>query len=111
MDSVEVDMNYEFFFLRNVGLENPTVLREMAPSYHEAIALVARRYGCTSLAGNWQGMKEFVHSRHIHAVEVERISLKKAREGSHDGPAPISHCQQFRRVFHCDSFHSQGELR
>ena len=37
MDSVEVDMNYEFFFLRNVSLENPTVLRVMAPSYHEAI--------------------------------------------------------------------------
>ena len=59
MDSVEVDMNYEFFFLRNVGLENPTVLRVMAPSYHHAIALVARHHGCTSLAGNWKGMKEF----------------------------------------------------
>ncbi len=80
MDSVEVDMNYEFFFLRNVGLENPTVLRVMAPSYHEAIALVARRYGCTSLAGNWQGMKEFVHSRHIHAVEVENILEKSTRK-------------------------------
>ncbi len=73
MDSVEVDMNYEFFFLRNVGLENPTVLRVMAPSYHEAIALVARRYGCTSLAGNWQGMKD------IHAAELENIVEKSTR--------------------------------
>ena len=77
MDSEEVDMNYEFFFLRNVGLENPTVLRVMAPSYHKAIAIVARRYGCTSLAGNGKWMKEFVHSRHIHAVEVENIFRNK----------------------------------
>ncbi len=90
-------MNYEFFFLRNVGLENPTVLRVMAPSYHEAIALLARRYGCTSLAGNWKEMKEFVYSRHIHAVEVENI-LKQARESSHR-PAPISHCQRISPSF------------
>ena len=80
MDSVEVDMNYEFFFLRNVSLENPTVLRVMAPSCHDAIVLVARHYGCTSLAGNWKGMKEFVHSRHIHAVEVENILEKSTRK-------------------------------
>ena len=66
-------MKFEFFFLRNVGLENPTVLRVMAPSYHEAIAIVARHHGCTSLATDWKWMKEFVHSRHIHAVEVENI--------------------------------------
>src|SRR6266581_2696110 len=66
MDSVEVDMNYEFFFLRNVSLENPTVLRVMAPSYHDAIALVARHHGCTSLAGKLEGDEGICISRHIH---------------------------------------------
>ena len=73
-------MKFEFFFLRNVGLENPTVLRVMAPSYHDAIALVARHYGCSCWAGNWKRMKEFVHSRHIHAVEVENIFETSTRK-------------------------------
>lgn len=63
-------MNYEFYFLRDTGSEQPEVLRVMAPSFDNAAVIVARKHGWT---GSRRQVKDYIRSAHIHPVEIQNI--------------------------------------
>ena len=67
-----VPMNYEFYFLKNTGPNEPEILRVIAPSFDNAAALVARQYGCTA-AENRRGVTEYIESIDIRPVEIQNI--------------------------------------
>jgi hypothetical protein len=66
-------MNYEFYFLKETGPNEPEVLRVMAPSFDNAAAIVAQQYGCTA-APEPRGRGEgYVESPVIRPIEIQNI--------------------------------------
>jgi hypothetical protein len=66
-------MNYEFYFLRDTGPNQPQILRVIAPSFDNAAAIVARQYGWIPAGGNRRRVAEYIESIDIRPVEVQNI--------------------------------------
>ena len=70
-------MNYEFFFLQGAKTR-PKVLRVLAPTQHEAKAIVARRFGWIP-SDEKETADKFLHSIRIRLATVQLVTKTSER--------------------------------
>jgi hypothetical protein len=69
-------MNYEFYFLRNRGRNQPEIMRVIAPSYDNAATIVARQHGWTPATENRRRVTDYIEAIDIRPIEIQNLFEK-----------------------------------
>lgn len=75
-------MNYEFYFLKDAELEDPEILRVIAPSFDNAAVMVARKFGWTATAENCTRVTEYIGSIDIRPIQIQNLFSRQADAAS-----------------------------